>query len=211
MEARLGFLPKFKSVVAPVLKEEGFRATGNYFRRQVKEVIHVVQLQTDVGVRCWINLGIHLAFLPTKHSNSTSDPKKISLLECEFQARMDRSGVIYAPWYENSAYWPFGNSEEEDEASVLSIKDTYLNVGRPFFTQFLVFPKDFTRLTPETFATRTNSIFPPSTSEAYALLTQARIYHHLGTRELVSRFIEMGLAKATNGLEVEFEKIRGAS
>jgi hypothetical protein len=209
MEARLRFLPKFKSMVSPVLKEEGFRATGNYFRRQVKEVIHVVHLQCGTGVRCWINLGIHLTFLPTKHSNSTPDPKKISLLECEFQARMDRSGVIYAPLYESSTMWPFGNSEEQDDASVLSIKDTYLNVGRPFFTQFLVFPKDFTRLTPETFATRTSSIFPPSTSEAHALLSQARIFHHLGNREFVSRFIEMGLAKAHNGLEVEFKQLRG--
>jgi hypothetical protein len=203
MDARSRFLAKFKALVVPVLKEEGFRGSGNDFRRQIKEVIHVINLQgSRHGGECCVNLGIHLTFFPLLGSGSLPTPEKITEPECEFRTRLHEPDIV-------DQWWPYGSSEDEAEASALSIKQTYLNVGRDFLGQFLVFPGDFTRITPESFAERTVHNCPPTFTKTRALLAQARIYDHLGNRDFASRFAKMALADVGRAvlLKAELERL----
>jgi hypothetical protein len=198
------FLAKFKTIVAPVLQEEGFRGSGNNFRRQTKEVIHVLNVQgSRYGGKCWINMGIHLTFLPTVVSR-IADPKKITEPDCEFRTRLHYPDAV-------DTSWPYRNSDEEDERSALSIKKIYLDVGRNLFSQFLVFPDDFTKVTPEDFVGQKLGLCSPTfmITKTRALLAQARIYEHIGNQEFASRFAKMALVDLGRavGLRAELERL----
>jgi Domain of unknown function (DUF4304) len=204
MDARSMFLAKFKSIVSPILKEEGFRGSGNTWRRQTKEVIHVINVQGSIyGGQACVCLGIHLDFFPIPGKAFTFDPKKIKEPECAFRSRLRYPDG-------KDTWWQYGNSEEEAQDSALDIRKTYLDFGRSHFNQFHSFPDDFTKITPETFPAQPRGVSPPTYGKIWALLAQARIYHHLGNREYTSRFSEMGLANLGKavGLKAEFERLR---
>ena len=202
MDPRSQFLAKFKSIVVPVLREEGFQGSGQNFRRRVKEVIHVINIQgSRWGGKCCINLGVHLTFLPTI-TLALPDPAKFTEPECEIRTRLTESDRL-------DKWWPYGNSEKEAEDSATSIKQTYLSFGREFFGRFLVFPGDFTKTNPENFDKKSSREHLPGQTVVRNILTLARIYAHVGNRDFASRFATMGLANLGHAvlLKAEFEKL----
>ena len=202
MDSRSQFLAQFKSVVVPVLRDEGFHGSGQNFRRRVKEVIHVVNVQgSRYGGRCCINLGVHLTFLPTV-TLALPDPAKITEPDCEFRTRLSEADGF-------DRWWPYGESEQDAEDSVTSIKQTYLKFGREFFARFLVFPGDFTKITPENFDKKSSREYLPGQTVVRTLLALARINAHLGNRSYASQFATIGIANLglASFLKNEFEKL----
>jgi len=136
------------------------------------------------------------------------DPKKLTEPECEFRSRLRYPDA-------GDTWWDYGATDEEAEDAALSIKMTYLAVGRAYFQRFSLFPDHFTRVAPDSFESRTIEVCPPAMTDIRSLLALARIYDHLQNRAYARQFAEIGLQKLAKGckaigLKMEFEKYLGA-
>ena len=204
MNERDQFLAEVKNILRPVLKAEGFRASGNVvFRRKFGEVIHVLTIQgSRHGGQCCVCLGVHLLFLPVIGSGSICDPDKITEPECEFRSRL-------APLGMSDFWWKYGSNEEEARLSVSSLLQIYLEVGLPYFQKFSNFPEDFTKITPDMLLNGITEPFPRNTTMARRALALSRIYIHLGRIDEAKQFAEFGLEHVgpAIALKSEMQKI----
>lgn len=147
----------------PVLRQEGFRGSGATLRRANGTLVHVFNVQgSRGGQRCYLNLGVQLAFLST--SEGQWQPDKVLEYQCAFRSRID-------PPSEQAFGWHYGNSESESEANVVAAVAAWDQQGRSFFAQYATFPSDFARLVAE---------FSADDAHPATCLTMARIAAHLG-------------------------------
>ena len=99
-------------------------------------MVHVFNLQGSTGGhRCYLNLGAHLDFLP---GGPIRMPDKRLEYECEFRDRI-RSTT-------NDHAWPYGDTQEQCEATALSIVAAWESQGRPWFARVSRWPEDFAKL-----------------------------------------------------------------
>jgi hypothetical protein len=194
------FLAEIKNSLRPILKAEGFRASGNTtFRRKLGDVIHVLTIQgSRHGGQCCVCLGIHLMFLPLVGTGGICDPEKITEPECEFRSRLRPEGM-------SDFWWKYGSSEEEARLSAASLLHIYQDVGRPYLQKFSKFPEDFCQLTPSMLANGITEPFPRNTTAARRALALSRIYIHLGRIDEAKQFAEFGLAHVGPAIALKSE------
>lgn len=180
------FHDKLSETLVPHLKADGFKMSGNVFRRFEDDVIHVIEIQgARSGGQCALNLGIHLRFLPTVGTNQNPTPK-ITEPECEFRRR-------YVPDGESDHWFAYGTTDEEALESAFNLARAYIDWSRPYFDRFRRFPEHFIQVTSETYDGRDPSVFPPTSTETRALLALARIYTHLNRADESVKFATRGL------------------
>jgi hypothetical protein len=158
----------------PVLRDEGFKGSGATLRRIAGPVVHVFNVQgSGGGARCYLNLGVHLAFLTPGRALST-------LLEydCALRDRMD-------PPAAGALGWDYGHSEDELEANARATVAAWAARGRPFFARHGRWPEDFTALV---------AAFDARAGHAATGLTIARIAHELGDTRRARAIAEIALA-----------------
>jgi hypothetical protein len=192
-----------KQVLKPALVADGFRVSGNVYRRTYGAVIHVIALQGSIhGGQCCVCLGIHLTFLSPVGATGGCDPAKITEPECEFRSRL-------APAGQSDYWWSYGATEQEARASAESIIGLYREVGVPYFRQFSSFPDDFVRVTPSIFASSAPVPFPKGGTLVRRALALSRIALRTGRIVDAKQFAEIGLAHVgpAVGLKNEFRKI----
>ena len=207
MNKRDQFHSLVKQILKPVLVGDGFRASGNIYRRTRGEVIHVLALQGSIhGGQCCVCLGIHLAFLPTVGAAGACDPTRITEPECEFRSRL-------APAKQSDCWWSYGATEQEARASAESVIRLYREVGGPYFGRFACFPDDFVRVTPSRFASGAPVPFPKGGTIVRRALALSRISLRTGRTIDAKQFAEIGLAHVgpAIGLKNEFLAILGAT
>ena len=186
MDNRNTFLKVFHQIAGPVFKEDGFKGSGQTFRRILGPVVHVFNIQgSRYGGKCCVNLGIHLDFLPALDGTTLFDLTKIEEVACEFRTRLNYGQL--------DTWWPYGINEIETEESVKAVLQTYRDVGRNYFLRFSRFPEDFTRLTPETFGSWKTDVYPRCWTKVRTVLSLARIYMHLGDSRSAKIFAEKGI------------------
>lgn len=180
---RATFLRLLEKKLFPVLKAEGFEGTGQTLRRIDGPVIHVFNVQGASGARgggaCYLNLGAHLAFLPTEGGGQVA-PRDIEEAHCVFRDRMH-------PPPGEAFGWAYGTSKEEAEESVEFIVSEWSGPGRSFFARHGSYPQSFEQLLRET---------DPNGIHARTALHLARIAAHLGDRERAQALVDAGLARA---------------
>jgi hypothetical protein len=195
-----------KQNFVPLLRTDGFKGSGNTFRRIRDNVIHVVNVQGSIyGGRCSINLALHFPFLPTAGGRPLGDPKKLKAYECEFRDRLHEAE-------ESDHWWEYGGSEAGAEASTANLIELYRRRGRLFFQRFEPFPEVFERITPAELDSGDLSKLPTPMTLVHAALTLARIMSHLGRPEQSRQFAEAGLRHLGRavGLKAELEQLRDA-
>src|SRR6185369_13609841 len=89
---RKTFFAALNPILGPVLRAQGFIGSGTNYQRYRDPIIQVLKIQgSRHGDGCFVNLGVHLQFLPTSVDKPV-DQKKISEPECEFRIRLARVG-----------------------------------------------------------------------------------------------------------------------
>jgi hypothetical protein len=177
---RTTFLRLLEKKLFPVLKAEGFEGTGQTLRRIDGPVIHVFNVQgASGGKACYLNLGAHLAFLPTEGGGQVA-PEAIEESHCVFRDRMD-------PPPGEAFGWAYGTSKEQAEESVEFIVSEWSGPGRAFFAKHGNYPRSFEQMLRET---------EPNQIHARTALHLARIAVHLGDRERARVLVDAGLACA---------------
>jgi len=142
-ESKALFQNRFKEIVVPVLKRDGFLGSGTTWRRVEGEVIHLLNLQgSRTGGGCCVNLGVHLTFLPIVGTGAIVQPKTLTEPACEFRNRLTQPGQA-------DQWWAYGSCEQEAVDSCHSIAELYQTQGRSFFGRLSVCPYDFLRIAPD--------------------------------------------------------------
>jgi hypothetical protein len=173
--------------LAPLLREHGFSGSGVTFRRHSGEVIQLLHIQgSRSGGSFCVNLGLHLAFLPTVRGD-TPDPRKITESLCEFRKRL-------APEGQSDYWWNYGADARDAASSVDHLVNVTLQVGLPHFERFRYFPGPFDGITPQILAAGDFTMLPGNVTAAGGALAMARISAHLGRRERAREFAAVGLA-----------------
>jgi Domain of unknown function (DUF4304) len=205
MDAYEPFHELLKNQFSPLLRADGFKGSGNTFRRMKGERIDIVNIQgSRYGGRCCVNVAAHFSFLPTA-GGRVADLKKLKEYECTFRDRLHES-------QESDHWWSYGEGDAEAETSVASLIDMYKRRAGLFFGRFEPFPDVFERITPAEMDAGDYSRMPAAMTGVCAALTMARIMKHLGRLEKCREFAIVGLKNLGHavGLKAELERLRDA-
>ena len=150
----------------PLLRAEGFRGSGTTLRRVSEPVVEVFNVQASSGGnRCYLNLGVHLTFLPAE-GGQVVEPGELKESHCAFRTRVD-------PPPEQQFGWSYGSSEEEAEGNVDRITHEWERQAQPFFASHSY---------PAGVAAMLEAVSPADVHPKH-LLTFARIARQLGRTE----------------------------
>jgi hypothetical protein len=206
MDAYERFHQLLKRDFSPLFRADGFRGSGNTFRRIKGGRIDVLNVQgSSYGGKCCVNIATHFSFLPSEGGGRVTDPKKFKEYDCTFRDRLHEAN-------QSDHWWTYGASDAEAEASVANLIDMYKRRGAQFFARFEPFPDVFERTTPADIERGDLSKMPAAMTQVRAALTLALIMKHLGRREKCREFAEVGLRHLGRavGLRAELESLRDA-
>ncbi|MGJ7526275.1 DUF4304 domain-containing protein [Variovorax sp. GB1P17] len=177
---RTTFLKLLGQRLFPVLRAQGFQGSGQTLRRIDGPLIHVFNVQgASGGHACYLNLGAHLAFLPTEGGGAVA-PDAVEESHCVFRDRMEPPpGAAFG--------WAYGATKEQAEENVEFIVSEWEGPGRAFFARYSHYPQSFEQLLRET---------DPAQIHARTALHLARIAVHLGDRARAQALVDAGLARA---------------
>jgi hypothetical protein len=204
MDAYERFHRLLKRDFSPLLRADGFKGSGNTFRRVKGDRIDVVNVQgSRYGGECCVNVAVHFSFLPSEGGGRVTDPNEFKEYDCTFRDRLHEAS-------ESDHWWTYGASDAEAGVSVASLIDMYRRRGALFFGKFDPFPDVFERITPAEMDAGDLSKMPAAMTGVYAALTMARVMEHLGRREKCREFAEVGLRHLGHavGLKAELERLR---
>lgn len=208
MDAYEHFHQLLKREFAPLLRLDGFKGSGNTFRRIKGERIDIVNVQGSMsGGKCCVNTSVHYAFLPSEGGDQVTDPKKFREYDCTFRGRLHEVTEKGDHW------WTYGGNEAEAEASIANLTDLYKRRGALFFERFEPFPGVFERVMPAQLDACDLTTMPVSVgSVVYSAVVMARIMKHLGQRDKCREFAEVGLKHLGGavGLKPDLERLRDA-
>jgi hypothetical protein len=178
-----------KRDLVPLVRADGFKGSGSTFWRVKDERIDIVNIQgSRYGGQSCVNLAVHYSFLPPMGGlDIGTDPRNFKEHDCVFRGRLREAG-------EDDHWWIHGTDEAEAQANVASVADTYKRRAHLFFARFEPFPDVFLRVTPEQLKAGDFSSMPAGQTEFYAILTMARIMHHIGRMDRCRAFAELGLS-----------------
>ena len=207
MDSKKIFYTQLNDNFVPLLREQDFMGSGQHFKRIKDEVVHAINIQnSNYGGSCCINLGLHFTFLPVCwDSTKILDPKKIKEIDCEFRARLAPKGKTDYSWKFDGGGL-FGNTSK----SIKHLNETFNEVGNDFFERFdsiesITSLLEISLLKQSDFIDSAAGIIMP----VRGALTMARIYKHLGNRELQNKYATTGLQIIGNAkaLKIELERL----
>lgn len=204
MNYKKSFYDELKENFIPILRQSGFKGSGQNYRRVNGEAIYAINIQNNkYGGSCCINIGVHFTFLPVVwDSKKMPDVKSIKEVDCEFRYRL-------SPKNKPDYWWPFkgeglfGNPSKSVEHLCKTFNDSVVE----FLDQY----RDLENVT---------SKFPISSLESgefvdvlggvvavRGALTMARIYQHTGQLDLQKQYAKVGLSilGKANALKAELE------
>jgi hypothetical protein len=114
-----------RTVLAPILREDGFSGSGSTFRRVAAGRVQIINVQgARHGGSFAINLAIHPLAVPDLR-DETPDPKKITQELCEFRRRLSETGA--------DQWWKYEPTETGMASAMEDAAAVYKNVGRKIF------------------------------------------------------------------------------
>jgi hypothetical protein len=185
------FISLLQNRLWPVLKAQGFTRRGFVYHRFRGVVTNALRLEaSNVTRNIRVNLGVHLAFLPTlEHDLRT--PKYVEPAVCAFQQKLgmdDRQT--------NPKDWSFGADAAETKQAVADVIRTYETTGTAFFDRWSRFPQDFLPIGADGIdaAYMLPFRYPSTVFERATVL--AHLHAHLGDVERADAFARRGLEDA---------------
>jgi len=122
-----------------MLRDAGFKGSGTTLRRINEPIVNVFNVQGSASrTGCYINQGAHLLLLPKLYEREY-ETSKFPANACIFKERF-KPGATH---WEMQGRWPYGNTEEEMEASAMQMGDKWAREGYLFFEKYREYPADF--------------------------------------------------------------------
>lgn len=117
---------RIKIIVAPSLREKGFKGTGKHYRRINPDgTINCIVFQSNrYGEEFTVELGFHLDFLPTL-MNQRINIKKVSTYDCEFRKRLSLT--------DTDKWWSYGETLNETDKILETVLSEINTVGEKYF------------------------------------------------------------------------------
>jgi len=160
------FLSRIAKRLYPHLRAQGYRGSGTTLRRIAEPVVEVFNVQASSGgERCYLNLGLHLTFLPPE-GGRVVEPSELSESQCAFRSRVN-------PPPGQKFGWSYGGSVQEAESNVERALLEWDRQARPFFEAHS-YPTGLARML--------ENLSLPEVHPSH-LLTFARVAAQLGQRE----------------------------
>ena len=164
----------------PVLRDEGFKGSGNTLRRINGKVIHVFNFQgSSSGNQGYLNMGVHLSFLPAERG-VVIQSEKIEEPDCIFRKR-----IIPPPGPQFG--WSYCSSIEEASENVEFIVSEWPSQGRIFYDRYSTYPESFKSIISQSV---------PSELHPRECLHYARIAVELGLSAQACEYSKSGLERA---------------
>lgn len=182
----------------PKLRENGFKGSGQNFRRVTGEVIHTLNIQANkYGGSCCLNMGMHLTFLPYTWSGEPPDVKRIRECDCEFRERLGENGF-------GDKWWKYdGGIFGSPRSSAYQLMNTYWSNGEPILQKYLSVDDVANLYTLDDLERKEYlPVFGGITRQRGAL-AMARILNHLKRNEEAVLFAEFGLKHLGAAKELE--------
>ena len=202
MDYKKIFYDQLKEEFVPLLRQDGFKGSGQNFRRINGDVIHAINFQNNkYGGSCCVNMGLHFAFLPICwDNNKIPDLKHIKALDCEFHCRLAPEGKTDYWWkFKGSLF--FGNTNE----SISHLCNTYTEIGRRYYEQYKSFERIASALTLDAIEHSKYIDVAGGVIPVRGALTMARFYKHIGNKELQRQYAEVGLQVLGNAKALQQE------
>lgn len=205
MDHKKAFYKQLREDFYPLLREQGFKGSGQHFRRINGDVIHTINIQNNkYGGSCCINLGLHLSFLPIAWpKDQMPDLSTIKEIDCVFRMRL-------APKGKSDYWWKFksGVIYPSVEKRVQHLIKTYQEEGETKFAQFDTVEKVANMISVEQIEKANYLEIFGGCVPAHGAMIMAKINKHLGNIELSKSLAEAGL-KVLDGAEVLRNELEG--
>ncbi len=206
MDDKKIFYAKLTEEFVPLLRQDGFKGSGQNYRRIQGDVIHAINIQNNkYGGSCCVNLGLHFAFLPVCwDGRKLPDLKTIKEADCEFRCRLAPAGKTDY-WWKFKGNLFFGNTGK----SISHLCRTYVEAGRGFFERYNSIETIASALTLEVLENAKYIDVAGGIIPVRGALTMARYYKHIGNNESQKHYAALGLRILGNAkaLKNEFESL----
>jgi hypothetical protein len=174
------FLTQLRTALWQRVRTGGFAGSGATLRRVALPVIHVVNLQPSPSSHCcYINLGVHLDFLPTDGGMSVQ-PANLMEYDCVFRERLH-------PPPGPSVGWAYLEDPIEAKDGIAFAISEWERVAVPFFQSLASFPESFLRLVDDA---------KPDDLHPMELRKLAQLAAHLGQLHRAKHLAQIGLERA---------------
>jgi Domain of unknown function (DUF4304) len=202
MDYKKLFYVQLKEEFVPLLRQDGFKGSGQDFRRVNGDVIHAVNIQNNkYGGSCCVNMGLHFAFLPVCwDSNKMPDLKNIKTLDCEFRCRLAPDGKTDY-WWKFKGRLFFGSTRK----SVSHLCNTYTEVGRRYFEKYNGMESITLALSLDLLINSQYFNVAGGVISVRGAWTMARYYKHIDNKDLQKHYAGVGLQNLENAKALKTE------
>lgn len=179
----------------PRLRALGYRGSGNTLRRIDGLMVEVFNVQgSSGGERCYLNLGLHMTFLPAEGGGMVA-PGELSESHCAFRSRIE-------PPADQRFGWAYGSTMDQAQNQVERVLLEWDRQAQPFFETHS-FPGGLERMLEDQ---------PSATTHPARMLTLARGAMQLGRRELALQIAQQALERVppmASGLRHALKQVLG--
>lgn len=156
-----------QTVLAPILREDGFSGSGTTFRRVTAGWVQVINVQSARhGGSFAINLAIHPLVVPDLR-DETPDPKTITQELCEFRRRLSETGA--------DQWWKYDPTEASMASAMANAATVYKDVGRELLASVSGASSPIMTVSPSEFAAGSFDFRGFGSTKARMVLTLARL------------------------------------
>ena len=158
-----------KEILAPILREDGFKGSGRVYRRVVGELINIVSVYSSRhGGQFAIHMGIHPLAVPDVLGNA-ANPAKMTESLCEFGRRLSEGTA--------DQWWQHDTTRASMDRAVRQAASLYMNVGRPMFAALNSPTSPILNLSPNEFGSRQADFHGFGTTKFRKAVVLARLRH----------------------------------
>src|SRR5512139_920033 len=185
--SREAFYACLKELLAPALRDLGFKGSGQHFLRTSGETLNAINIQgSKYGEGCFVNLGLHFSFLPPCWAEAVDPLRKWKEIDCEFRWRLESE-----PGHDK--LWEYGTRPHKVYEQVQNLIETYANQGEVEFQRFSTCGAVAEAISFERLSGRRLEGLKWTTTEVRYALALARIHAYLGNCAESARFARFGL------------------
>jgi len=178
------YLTKYFS---PEIRKVSFKGSGLNYYKQSGHYIYSIQIFPDkFGGQCWMEVGIHLDFIPDSSHMNILEPTKVKTIDS-----MIRKTIVK---HNRQKLYLYGRNEEEAKSSIQEMLADIKTTGFSYLNKFNDFPGPFSDLTADDLKNDTQSWLEDISVNC---LNLARIHCYLNDKKRTDEFCNYGLKPTT--------------
>ena len=181
-----------RDILAPELRKDGFRGSGNNYYREINEFVQIINLQKSKwGHRFAINLGLHpLCILMS--DGSALIAKKIKEYHCVFRMRLREDKLD--TWFE------YDETQSSMDNAVKDALNMYHQVGRELLNEVVLPTSQLNTVTLKSFEEGNYNFQGFGNTKIITAWALARMKEHSGDYQGALRFANFVIRSIGDGM-----------